>query len=420
VAEIKDNIEFLEWITKSDSKFERKRFDKRYCRPLENTLYLNELKLKDIDIDDRHFECIEFKNCSFENCDFTSSFITHSRLENCSFKKCRFTWSKFLEVDLFYCKFEECIITGLELGDVEFKETLFIDCSEILDLLLRGQSNRSLSFKNCYLHFFDIEPIDAQSVEKFEFIDCIIKESSFDRIDFSKSQFKDCDLSLIQFSSCTLNESTFSGFNQCPGNEFNLIDIRTILNSDHLSSNLLEKLFGIHNSEIKEYLLGLTSKIEFQSVFISYSFCDKAFAKRINDELKRKGIFTFLWEKDSPGGQPLKKIMSSEVKARDRILFIASSNSLKSEACQFELTEGIKKQNQTWNEVLFPIHIDNFLFEVEKDQIRPIEKQDEYWKNIEELRRMNSLSFIQFLDSDIDNFEFDRQIFRLIKGLRKK
>lgn len=69
---------------------------------------------------------------------------------------------------------------------------------------------------------------------------------------------------------------------------------------------------------------------------------------------------------------------------------------------------------------MFPIHIDNFLFEVEKSIIRPEEKQDEYWKNITELKGLNSLSFVEFIDSSTrDEIKFEKQIYRLIEGLRK-
>ena len=164
----------------------------------------------------------------------------------------------------------------------------------------------------------------------------------------------------------------------------------------------------------------MTSKIEFQSIFISYSFKDKKFAQRINGELIRRGILTYLWENDSPGGKPLKEIMSEGVRDKDRVLFIASINSLKSQACHFELTEGRKKQERTWDNVLFPIHIDDYLFELDEESIRPKDKQEEYWKNITELKNLNSLSFIDLIDLSMGTkVEFEKQLMRLIKGLRK-
>jgi len=420
VIEISTHKEFLDWLTKKDSEYAKKYFERTYYKPKKEMVYLKDLEMENISIRDKHFECTEFKRCKFEKCDFSTSYISSCTLIECQFIDCQFTWSKFLDMDLFNCQFIGCIITGLEMSDVVFKETEFIYCSEILDLSIRGRRDRSVSFHNCYMHHLDIEPTGNENIDNISFSDCLIKESSFDRVDFSESHFNDCSLSINQFTACTFSPTTFTGINKSSGNEYSLIDLRTILNSSKLDFDILENVFGIQNSDIKEYLIGLTSKIEFQSIFISYSFQDKEFAKTINNELLRRGIFTFLWEKDSPGGKTLKNIMSTEVRAKDRILFIASKSSLKSEACHFELSEGRKKQNETWEDVLFPIHIDNFLFEVNKDKIRPIDKQDEYWQNIEELRRLNSLSFQDFVKpEERDGFEFDKMIFRLIKGLRK-
>jgi uncharacterized protein (TIGR00255 family) len=54
--------------------------------------------------------------------------------------------------------------------------------------------------------------------------------------------------------------------------------------------------------------------LKFQTVFISYSFNDKIFARAVNNCLKRKGVITFLWEQDAPGGKKLHSIMRERIK----------------------------------------------------------------------------------------------------------
>ncbi len=111
--------------------------------------------------------------------------------------------------------------------------------------------------------------------------------------------------------------------------------------------------------------------------------------------------------------------MRENIQKHDRILFIASKYSIKSEACQFELSEGCRKQKELWTEIIFPIHIDNYLFEVNKDDIRRLDKQDEYWGNICELRKINSIDFSEFNDREYSNNKFEKKVFNLIKDLRK-
>lgn len=421
MTKITNQEQFINWISESDKEFERNNHDRNNYFVGSGMLHITEMRLDELNIDNKSFISTKFVDCIFENCDIKSSIFHSCILENCVFKNCEFYWSKILDADLFNCTFEWCTIADLELGDVVIKNTTFIDCPEILDLKLRGFEEREVTFKSCYLHHLDIEPIQGDYGERIKFNDCIIKESSFDRIKLISKNFEDCNLSLNQFSSCEFSKESFIGKNEIPGKEYNLIDIRTILNSPRIEEKILENLFGIHNSEIKEYLIDLTSKIEFQSIFISYSFKDKDFAKTLDELLRRRGVLTFLWENDSPGGKTLENIMSSNVKDKDRVLFIASKDSLKSKACHYELSQGREKQELIWEDVLFPIHIDNYLFELEKSKIRPENKQDEYWSNIQELKKLNSLDFSEFVNSkERDEPKFEKLIFRLIKGLRKE
>lgn len=418
---IKTKRDFTKWLNMPNEEVKINYLICTHYGVGEGMLHLKNLKLLNLHIRDKHFESTEFKNCLFKNCEFTSSFIVSCTLIDCEFIDCTFTWCEFLESDFINVRFNQCRISALESADIVSKNLIFQDCNEIIDFRLRGTyANREISFVNCYIEFLIVDPIEKDYIETINFTDCIIQRSNFTRIDFSKSKFIRCSLSMNQFSDCLLLRDTLTELNETPGKEYNSIDFRTILNSTDQTSQVLINIFGIHHSDIKDYVFGLTSKIEFQSIFISYSFNDKVFAKRINDELLKKGIITFLWEKDSPAGQSLTKIMTDGVRKKDRVLFIASKDSLRSKACQFELSEGRSKQEKLWEDVLFPIHIDNYLFSIEKENIRPKEMQEEYWKNITELRTLNSLDFSQFLDSrNLDKSAFDDQIYRLVKGLRK-
>ncbi|NOQ25139.1 MAG: cell division protein ZapA [Bacteroidales bacterium] len=175
------------------------------------------------------------------------------------------------------------------------------------------------------------------------------------------------------------------------------------------------KYLGVKNDEkLSEY------EFKYDSVFISYSFKDRAFANLLNEALEMSGVETFLFEKDAPGGQELEEIMYEGINENDRLLFISSGNSIKSEACQFELTEGINKETKLWKNVLFPIHLDNYLFEVKKIHVRPKEKADEYWSNICALRKINSLDFSAFNKDNFDKNDFQNMINKLMKQLKKE
>jgi hypothetical protein len=168
-------------------------------------------------------------------------------------------------------------------------------------------------------------------------------------------------------------------------------DLATLNKSLSVSKAILKKYLGINDNRFFELAKNIPSKPEFYSAFISYSFTDKQLVNKIHDYLNLKNIKCFLWEKDAPGGKFLKQIMDSEIKKHDKIIFVSSTHSLKSEACQFELTQGRLKQNLNWSEVFIPIYIDNYLFNVEEFEIRPAKNASEYWENIIELRKINCI-----------------------------
>jgi hypothetical protein len=110
--------------------------------------------------------------------------------------------------------------------------------------------------------------------------------------------------------------------------------------------------------------------------------------------------------------------MTSGITAHDKLLFIASENSIKSKACQYELTTARKKQEASWENVFFPITIDDYLFKVKKAQIRPIELANEYWENIEEIKRVNALDFSSFNNKAYDEKDFEEQFEKIVDGLK--
>ncbi len=254
--------------------------------------------------------------------------------------------------------------------------------------------------------------------EDLVFEDCNIQYSLFKSVEFIDTFFKGCELSKNTFSDCILFDYNFDKTNNKKGWGTNSIDIKTLNESENLSKDLLKKIFN-QEERVQQLIKNELSNKIMNSVFISYSLKDAKIANAINQFLKDNNVSTFLWEKNALGGQPLKSIMKSNIDSNDRLLFIASGNSLKSEACHYELTQGRKKQDKLWKTILFPIHIDSFLFDIDFDDIRPKPKKDEFWENIQELRDINSLDFTEFKSGIAKNKkEFEEKMNFLLESLK--
>lgn len=386
----------------------------------EELVVIKGLSFKNIEFWGINFGCFQFKNCSFVDC----SFHHDVSIGACIFKECEFVSIGFDDVHFSECdfidsRFIDCHHSYNIFGDCLFINTTFDDSKEMLEIYFGGCKIRDLTFNNCYLIHSRFEDFRESEGNTILFKDSIIEATHFFQLDLRDTIFKNSVINLSSFSNCILSSDTIENSTKSTAKEYSSIDFQTIINSSNIPGSVLSQCFGIQNTDIKDYILELTTKIEFQSVFISYSFNDKTFAKLLNDALKCKGIITFLWEKDAPGGKGLKKIMKENIRKHDRILFIASENSIRSKVCQFELTEGRRKQEEFWTDIFFPIHIDNYLFKVEKEEIKPRSVQDEYWENICALKDINSLDFTDYNKPNYNRDQFDDMIFKLVKELKK-
>jgi len=386
----------------------------------EDLIIVDNYDFSGLDLKNLDLQGLNFINCKFDNCEYLSEITFRACIfNNCSFTNSHLNDFKFLECDLIKTTFKKSILTYFTFGDSLLSDTVFISCPEILEFYFGGCEFKNLSFNNVYLAYARFEGHDRENYDfKISFNNSLLDNNLFSHFDLTNSVFRKCSLGQTTFSDCIISKNSIDKSNSAKGNEFSFIDFQTIIKSESLEPVVLERCFGINETIIKDKITEVTKKIEYQTIFISYSFKDKAFAIVLNDSLKKKGISTFLWEKDAPGGKGLKKIMKENVNKQDRLLFIASENSIKSKACQFELTEGRLKQEKLWKETLYPIHIDNYLFEVEKDDIRPFEFQEEYWLNIRELREINSINFCE-VNVKIGTVEFENKVIELINGLEK-
>jgi len=407
-----------------------------------NGLFIINKLLEDYSFTAKKVGYIKFLNCKFDNCDFAGSYFWMSTFQNCEVVNCTLNGTALKECDLInttfsFCEskfrftieegnlsgsaFKNCFFDGFNLGGVDTYGVEFKECS------LEEASFQGNCTYRAFLSLLSKDRIlkkDAKLLASKEvwgdliFDYCIITDSNFRNIHFIDTVFKKCCLFSCAFIDSKLYPYNFKSTVKRNISGNNHLDINTLIKSEDIPAETLSKMFNITPTSQAEIKILMKNKI-LKSVFISYSLKDSKIAGKINEALKSKGVTTFLWEEDALGGKSLKAIMKSNINSKDRLLFIASENSLKSDACQFELTEGRRKQDKLWQTILFPIHIDDFLFTVEKEQIRPKVKQDEYWENIQELRKINSLDFrkVNSLESNKEQ-DFDKLIEKLIESLK--
>lgn len=359
---------------------------------------------------------MKFVDCNFVDCEFVGVWAFYVEFIRCSFHQCNFRHCRFSHIDEWEtirfnkCSFRTTEIDEALLGDIEFYNCHFqnfsIDGSSISHIYFFDSYLERCQFS--HLNYSGSEAFtdeDEDEVKDLGFADCQIFQTIFNTVELRNSVIHDSVLYKTVFIDSPLGADTLWRQKDLKSSSYATLDFQTIIKSDYIDPDTLSYYFNIRHPNMKKVINSITEDINFHTVFISYSFIDSPFVTKLNQELKERGIKTFLFEKDAPGGRPLLDIMSTNIQRYDKLLFIASHNSLRSKACQYELSEARRKQEKLWETTLFPIHIDNFLFEVEKRQVRPMELAEEFWNNIEELRRVNSVNMIEF---NVEAYDIDK------------
>jgi hypothetical protein len=99
-----------------------------------------------------------------------------------------------------------------------------------------------------------------------------------------------------------------------------------------------------------------------QSTFISYGGPDHAFAKRLNEVLRLRGVQTFFFQDDAPPGDKLHDVMREGVNAHDRVILVCSKASLERRGLLNELEETLAREARDGGATyLLPIRLDDYV-----------------------------------------------------------
>lgn len=360
----------------------------------------------------------------------------------CTFRNCKIEYTLFQSCQFLNCTFENCFIKSNTFLTTTFNETNFIDCEfhsaqfngcEILQSKCQkcnffpGTHFASSLFSNSIFsasHFVEVgfsasSVITPEGHYKVDFQECTLYDCNFSQVNLTDTKFTKCDFTTNLFIECNLSKNTIQKSYLSESYLYCKMDLDTLKISEDLPSNTLKKIFGIEIPDVQTIIKENVSTVDFHSVFISYSFQDYKFALKLNEALLSKGIKTFFWQRNAPAGRRLKDIMASNIKTYDKLLFVASKDSLKSEACQFELQEARKKYYKNWGNIFIPIHIDDYLFSIQDFNI-PIKHRTLFWENITELKEFHSIDFSKFSSITKSNVrEFSKKVDLLVKELRK-
>jgi hypothetical protein len=189
-----------------------------------------------------------------------------------------------------------------------------------------------------------------------------------------------------------------------------IIGVNTLIRSNGELSEGFLRAAGVPE-EIVTFAQSISAKpIEFYSCFISYSHKDKSFARRLHDQLQRRGIRCWLDEHQLLPGHDIYEEVYRGIRMWDKVLLCCSKHSLSSWWVDNEIQVAFDKEQQLMKDrgkktcALVPLNLDGYLF---TDQ----------WKSGKATQIKSRLA-ADFKGWETNSQRFDRELERLVKALR--
>lgn len=203
------------------------------------------------------------------------------------------------------------------------------------------------------------------------------------KANLSNSNLTGSDLTDADFSGSELTGANFEGallvatvFSNCDLTKVknldkvfhfgpSVIDINSIPNLDKLPYLFLKGV-GFNDRFINYYssLFSAGLPIQYYSCFLSYSSKDYIFANRLKSELQNAGLRVWFAPEDLKIGGRIRDEIDRAIMIYDKLMLILSADSISSQWVEGEVESALEKERQTCKAVLFPIRVDNSIFNV--------------------------------------------------------
>lgn len=188
-----------------------------------------------------------------------------------------------------------------------------------------------------------------------------ILETNFLGANLTNTDFTNASVGFTQFDGVDL--SSAKGLDRMVHRSPCYISIDSLYRAKGTLPEVFLRGCGVPDSMIT-FSKSLASKaIEYYSCFISYSSSDELFVRRLYNDLQANGVRVWFAPEDLKIGDPIKQSIDESILLYDKLIIVLSENAIKRAWVRHEVTRALEKEKRQNQLALFPIRLDNSVFE---------------------------------------------------------
>lgn len=331
--------------------------------------------------------------------------------------------ANFSSMDLSGAIFREADLNGAYLLKTKFKgadlyKTSFYIAeaaeADFRDADLRGVDFTRTGLRGAYLSEVDLSGVklNGANLMQADLTQADLTEANLIETDFRGAELTEVVIKNAEMGRtilANLDLSSVKGLETVKHLTRSYLDVTTLEKSRGKIPEVFLRGIG-WSDEYIEFVFPLYKNkvIQYYSGFISYSSDDEEFARRLYNDLQAAGVRVWFAPEDLKIGDEFGKMINREIRLRDKLILVLSESSVNSDWVAFEVDKAFKEEkernakkekDEPVDPVLFPITIDNAVFDSDEQWAFKIQKNrhigdlrrwknhDKYQKGLERLLR---------------------------------